>query len=210
MKLSTHIGYDLVIDEIADSAKVLDLGCGDGALLQKLQQEKNAMAYGVEISEDGVSKCIEKGLYCYQGDIDEGLSDYKDNSFDYVILNQTLQSTKKPEYVIREIMRISRNAIISFPNFGYILTRMQLLYSGRMPKNSILPYEWYETPDIHHLTIADFREYCSNNGYGIKKERHFRVRKTGVSVEVRGLANLKAQFGFFILDGASYLSRGNS
>jgi methionine biosynthesis protein MetW len=204
MKRHTHIGYDLVIDEVSNSAKVLDLGCGDGALLQKLQQEKNAMAYGVEISEDGVSKCIEKGLYCYQGDIDEGLSDYKDNSFDYVILNQTLQSTKKPEHVMREIMRISRNAIISFPNFGYILTRLQLLYSGKMPKNSILPYEWYETPDIHHLTIKDFREYCRNNRFVIKKERHFKVKKSGYSKEARTLTNLKAQFGFFILNGEAY------
>lgn len=207
MNLTAYIGYDLVIEEISESAKVLDLGCGDGALLQKLQVEKNAMAYGVEISEDGVSKCIEKGLYCYQGDIDEGLSDYKDDSFDYVILNQTLQSTKKPEYVINEILRIGKNAVVSFPNFGYIQTRLQFLFSGKMPRNFMLPYEWYETPDIHHLTIKDFKFFCERNGFVVKKEKHFRLLGGSRSKVVTLLPNLYAQFGFFVLDGEGFANR---
>jgi len=200
-KLPPHIGYDFVTLEIADGSKVLDLGCGDGELLIKLQNEKNIVGYGVEISEDGVSKCIEKGLYCYQGDIDEGLSDYRDNSFDYVILNQTLQSTKKPEYVMKEIMRIGKNAIVTFPNFGYINVRMQFLFTGRMPQNVLLPFNWYETPDIHHLTIQDFIIYCQDNNFLIQKVKHFCVNKTGRSSLIRVLPNLLAQFGFFILGG---------
>ena len=199
-----EIGYDLVINEITEGARVLDLGCGDGGLLEKLEKTKKIKASGVELSETGVSKCLEKGLYCYQGDIDEGLADYKGNSFEYVILNQTLQSTKRPLYVLKEIMRISKNAIISFPNFGYYSTRLHLLFKGTMPKNKILPYEWYETPNIHHLTIYDFRQLCINHNYPIKKELHFTVSRNGRSKTVQLLANLRAQHGFFVLDGEKF------
>jgi methionine biosynthesis protein MetW len=138
-----------------------------------------------------------KGLFCYHGDIDEGLSDYKDNSFDYVILNQTLQSTKKPEYVLKEIMRIGRNAIISFPNFGFIKTRLQLLVHGRMPKNTLLPYEWYETPDIHHLTIRDFKFFCSENNFIIKKEKHFDIKRNSKSNTVQFIPKPDRAVWFF-------------
>ena len=201
MNLPAYPGYDLIIAEIAPGSKVLDLGCGDGALLEKLREEKQVTPYGVEISEDGVWKCVEKGLYCYQGDIDEGLSDYKESSFDYVILNQTLQITKRPAYVLREMMRISRNAIVSFPNFGYFVTRLQLLVKGRMPKNILLPYEWHETPNIHHLTIRDFQNFCMVNGYPVKKEYHFSVSPRGAPRRISMLPNLFAQYGFFMLDG---------
>jgi methionine biosynthesis protein MetW len=156
-----HVGYDLIIAVVPDGAKILDLGCGDGELLARLRKLKGASTYGVEISAEGVSRCVERGLYCYQGDIDEGLADYRDNSFDYVILNQTLQITKRPAYVLSEMMRISRNAIVSFPNFGHIKTRLQLLLDGTMPKNELLPYEWHETPNIHLLTIRDFQNFCA-------------------------------------------------
>src|SRR5271157_4073417 len=116
MNTPEHVGYDLIISEVTSGSKVLDLGSGDGALLEQLREIKQVAPYGVEISEEGVGMCVEKGLYCYQGDIDEGLSDYPMNSFDYTILNQTLQITKRPAYVIQEMMRISRNVIVSFPN----------------------------------------------------------------------------------------------
>lgn len=202
--MNLEIGYDLVINEITEGARVLDLGCGDGVLLEKLERAKKIKGSGVELSENGVSKCLEKGLYCYQGDIDEGLADYKGNSFEYVILNQTLQSTKRPLYVLKEIMRISKHAIITFPNFGYHSTRLHLLFRGTMPKNKILPYEWYETPNIHHLTINDFRNLCRNLNYPIKKEMHFTTSKQGRSKYVRILPNIRAQHGFFVLDGERF------
>lgn len=200
-----HIAYDLIIQEVSSGSKVLDLGCGDGLLLKKLQELKDAVPYGVEISEDGVSQCVEKGLYCYQGDIDEGLADYKEKSFDYVILNQTLQITKRPSYVLNEMMRISRNAIISFPNFGHYKTRLQLLLKGIMPKNILLPFEWYETPNIHLLTIRDFQNFCNMHRYPVKKEIHFSLSQTGSSRTIRTFPNLIAQYGFFVLDGDHYV-----
>lgn len=197
-------GYDIIIEEVPTHSRVLDLGCGDGVLLHTLQRVKKVDGYGVELSAEGVSVCLEKGLYCYQGDIDDGLADYKSNSFDYVILNQTLQSTKKPEYVLAEIMRIGKNAVISFPNFGYYRIRMQLLIKGTMPKNRLLPYEWYESPNIHLLTIRDFRRYCRERGYPVKNERHFNVGTGGVSIPSVAASNLFAQYGMFILDGAKF------
>ncbi len=199
-----RIGYDLITSEILPGTKVLDLGCGDGMLLEQLQSTKQVIPYGVEISEDGVSRCVEKGFYCYQGDIDEGLADYKDNSFDYVILNQTLQITKRPAYVLQEMMRISKNAIVSFPNFGYAKTRLQLLINGTMPKNVLLPYEWYETPNIHLLTIRDFQEFCRSKKFPVKKEYHFSVSSMGESCRIRMFPNIIAQYGFFVLDGERF------
>lgn len=204
MDKSEETGYDLIVKEVPEGSKVLDLGCGDGALLQRLRDSKGVVPHGVEISEAGVWQCVEKGLYCYQGDIDEGLADYRDNSFDFAILNQTLQITKRPAYVLQELMRISKNAIVSFPNFGYVATRFQLLALGRMPKNMLLPYEWHETPNIHLLTIRDFQNFCSYNGYPVKKEYHFNLTPKLVSRRVHVMPNLFAQFGFFVLDGERY------
>jgi len=198
------VGYDLILDEIPSGARVLDLGCGDGVLLDLLREKKRAQCFGVEISEEGVAYCVEKGLYCYQGDIDEGLSDYRENSFDYVILNQTLQNTKRPDYVLKEIMRICRNTIISFPNFGFFLIRLQLLLRGKMPIDRRLPYEWYNSPNIHLLTIKDFYRFCGSNGYSIKKTSHFILGRDNRSIPVNIMPNLTAEFGYFVLDGEKF------
>lgn len=199
-----RIGYDLIVREIPDRSRVLDLGCGDGELLVTLRTEKSIEGFGVELSSSGVTSCLEKGLYCYQGDIDEGLADYRDNSFDYVILNQTLQDTKKPEYVLQEIMRISRFAIISFPNFAHLSVRLEHLRHGTMPKNRLFPYDWYASPNIHLLSIKDFQEYCLSHLYPLHDEMHFSMRSDGCSRRVRILPNLFAEYGLFILDGEKY------
>ena len=194
------VGYDLVLDEIPAKAKVLDLGCGDGSLLVMLQEKKQIKGFGVEISEEGVSLCVEKGLYCYQADIDDGLSDYKDDSFDYVILNQTIQNTKRPDYVINEVLRIGKKAIISFPNFAYISTRSYLMFKGTMPVNELLPYEWYESPNIHLLTISDMKKMAGAFSFEILSEKNFSFSKTGRSKLVKCFPNLLAQYGFFVIE----------
>lgn len=204
-----RIAYDLIISEVPRNSKVLDLGCGNGELLDELNRVRQVIPYGVEISEDGVFHCVEKGFYCYQGDIDEGLADYRDNSFDYVILNQTLQITKRPAYVLQEMMRISKNAIISFPNFGYIRSRTELMVKGTMPKNVLLPYEWYETPNIHLLTIKDFHDFCREKRYPVKREHHFSMSLKGRIRHVGFFYNFLAQYGFFVLDGEQYTDKKN-
>ena len=193
------IGYDLVLKEIPEKSKVLDLGCGDGVLLEMLQERKKVKGYGVEISEEGVSLCLEKGLYCYQAEIDEGLTDDIKNSFDYVILNQTIQNTKRPDYVIKEVLRIGKKIIISFPNFGYIQTRLHLLIKGTMPVNDLLPFQWYDSPNIHLLTIKDMKKMSGEFNFKILRECHFTPGYEQKSMIRKINPNLLAQYGFFVI-----------
>ncbi len=202
--IHNNIGYDIILSLIPDNSRVLDLGCGDGKLLYRLQQEKRVNGYGVEISENGVAKCMEKGLYCYQADIDEGLSDYRANSFDFVILNQTIQSTKRPDYVVQEILRIGKKALISFPNFAHLSIRCQFLSRGTMPKTPMIPFNWYNSPNIHMVTITDFNDFCREKGYPVEKELNFSITSRGETRMRRLVPNLFAQYGFFILDGEKF------
>lgn len=151
---------NIITDLIEPGSTVLDIGCGDGQLLSLLRDKKNVIPYGIEINENEIAKCLAKGLSVFQGDIDNGLVDYRDNSFDYVILSQTVQTTKNPGFVIKETLRVGKKSIVSFPNFGYLGTRLALLIRGRMPRTRNLPYHWYDTPNIHHLTIRDFYYFC--------------------------------------------------
>lgn len=166
---SLHPNYDLIANLVETGSAVLDLGCGDGTLLRKLIDEKNVKGKGIEINQDNVIKSIHKGLSVIQGDIDEGLADFSDGEVDYVVLNQTLQSAQKPDYVINEMLRVGKYGIVSFPNFAYWRIRMYLLLKGKMPKSKMLPFEWYDTPNIHLLTVKDFFDYCEQRNIKITK-----------------------------------------
>lgn len=168
-KLRLRLGYSIITEMIEHGAKVLDLGCGNGNLLAKLVKEKGIKGLGVEINQDAAINAMEKGLSVIQGDIDEGLG-FINQNYDWVILNQTLQSTEKPEFVVEEMLKIGKKVIVSFPNFGYWKVRFQLLFSGNTPKSKVLPYDWYNTPNIHFLTAKDFKEFCS--------KRHIKILKT--------------------------------
>jgi len=163
-----HLNYSIIAELIERGATVLDLGCSDGSLLKMLKNKK-IMARGIEIDQDSVIKALEKGLSVIQGDIDEGLHEYPEKFYDYVILNQTLQSTEKPEYVIHEMLRVGKKVVVSFPNFGYWRVRLSLLFKGKMPKSKMLPFEWHNTPNIHLLTIQDFYDFANLNGINIEK-----------------------------------------
>jgi methionine biosynthesis protein MetW len=152
--------YDRVISLVEAGSRVLDLGCGNGELLLRLVREKSVRGSGVEIDEDAVIECIHKGLSVFQGDIDEGLQDYADASYDTVILNQTLQVIRRPDYVIEEMLRVGKKVIVSFPNFAHWRVRLQFLWTGRMPRTPRLPFHWFDTPNIHLLTIKDFVDFC--------------------------------------------------
>lgn len=174
-----HLNYSIIADMIEKEANVLDLGCGDGTLLKKLKN-KGIHARGVDINQDNIVKCLQKGLSVFQGDIDEGLHEYPDKSYDYVILNQTLQSTEKPDYVIDEMLRVGKKIVVSFPNFAYWRVRFYLLFFGQMPKSNILPFEWFNTPNIHLLTIRDFYNFSKQKDFKIEKKicmRKAKIRK---------------------------------
>ncbi len=155
--LQEHIVIARMID---NNTKVLDLGCGEGDLLTLLSREKGVKGQGVEIDEKAIYSCVEKGLNVFHDDLDNGLIDYSDNSFDYVIMNQTLQEVRSPQVVLREALRVGRKVIVGFPNFAYWKARFQLFFRGRAPVTSTLPHQWYDTPNLHFLSIADFRDYC--------------------------------------------------
>jgi methionine biosynthesis protein MetW len=152
---------------IAQSARVLDLGCGDGRLLQHLWRTKQAPGYGVEIADKHVLECIRNDVNVLQMDLEDGLSAFRDHSFDSVILSETLQAIHHQEPLLREMLRVGREAIVSFPNFGYWKARIQIAFAGHMPVSKELPYQWYDTPNVHHCTLVDFEALCSKLGIRI-------------------------------------------
>lgn len=159
-----RVDLQVVADLIRPGTKVLDVGCGDGELLDLLQNHKQVDGRGMELSQRGVNDCVARGLSVIQGDADSDLIYYPDNGFDYVILSQTLQATHNPKIVIDHLLRIGRHVIVSFPNFGHWQVRSALFFRGRMPVTKDLPYEWYDTPNIHFCTIRDFVGLCGEVG----------------------------------------------
>ena len=161
--------YKAILKWVRRGASVLDLGCGDGELLAFLIREKNIQAQGIEIDEQAIYQCVARGLSVFHEDIDHGLSDYSDRSFDYVILNQSLQQVKHPDVVLAEALRVGREVIVGFPNFAHYLARFQIFFRGRTPVTPSLPYAWHDTPNLHFLSISDFIEYCRQKNIKIKK-----------------------------------------
>jgi methionine biosynthesis protein MetW len=184
----------LISEWIEKEASLLDLGCGTGELLTSLIRAKNVRAQGIEINEEAVQRCLAAGLSVIQQDIDIGLSEYGDKSFDYVVLNQTFQQVKKPDFVLKEALRVGNRVIVGFPNFCYITARFQIFFRGRVPVTPSLPYEWYDTPNLHFLSIADFNDYCRRRG--IKVEKSAFLAKNG---RRRFLPNLLAEIGIYLL-----------
>ena len=186
--------YAIIGEIVEPGSKVLDLGCGEGELLQWLAVKKNVDARGVEISGAKVQRAIARGVSVFQCDMDEGLSDFPDGTFDYVILSQTLQETLRPRDVLREMLRVGRRAIVAFPNFGHWRVRASMLRRGRAPRTKLFPYEWYESPNIHFLTVDDFEDLAAKDGLKIER-RYFLSGERKVTV----LPNLFAEVAVYLV-----------
>jgi methionine biosynthesis protein MetW len=202
MKFSVaQIEYDIITEWVTPASSVLDLGCGNGELSARLVKEKRASIQGIEIDEQAIYKCVAKGISVLHGDIDSGLADYADKRFDYVILNESFQQVKKPEFVLAESLRVGKKVIVSFPNFVHYTARWQLFWNGNVPITPSLPYAWYNTPNLHFLSIKDFIEFCSKRDIEIEKTGF--VGKRG---RVRLMPNLRALTGVLLISkkGAPY------
>jgi methionine biosynthesis protein MetW len=191
-----RIDQTIISDWVKAGASVLDLGCGDGELLTRLIQEKQVRAQGIELSEQAIHQCVANGVSVFQEDIDAGLAEYSDKSFDYVILNQTFQQVKKPGFVLHEALRVGKQSIVGFPNFVHFRARFQIFFHGKVPVTPSLPFEWYDTPNLHFLSIADFREYCEKRQIRIEQAEYVAGKR-----RVRVLPNLFADIGLFLLSG---------
>ena len=197
MTAPSHLRPDLAViaARIAPETRVLDVGCGDGALLASLRDTKRVDARGMEIDAALVAECVARGLSVVQGDAERDLTDYPDGAFDYAVLGQTLQTAQRPDLMLRQLLRVGRTAFVSFPNFAHWRTRAALMWDGRMPVTRALPVSWFETRNIHHVTIADFEALAGELGFAI----HHRWCFTGDKTLSGPGANWRAEFALFEL-----------
>ena len=185
----------LIAAHVAPGSRVLDIGCGDGTLLEALRDRRGCDARGMEIDGGDVAACVAKGLSVIQGDADADLAFYPDKSFDYAILSETLQTMMRPDQALEELLRIGRHAVVSFPNFAHWRVRLSLLTGGRMPVTRLLPVAWYETPNIHHLTVADFRDLVRERGITVEQAWFL----SGDNEIGAAGANFRAEHAIFLL-----------
>jgi methionine biosynthesis protein MetW len=191
---NARLDHRIIFDLIQPGSKVLDLGCGYGDLMDILTREKNVRAQGIEVDDAAVYECVKKGLSVFHSDIETGLTEYPDRSFDYVILNQSMQEVRKADFVIEESLRVAGKVVVGFPNFAYIRSRIMLCFQGRSPMTQSLPYRWYDTPNVRFLSISDFRDFCRE-----KRPRVLEDRYLGESGELRWLPNLLALNAIFVV-----------
>lgn len=187
---------------VQTGARVLDLGCGDGDLLEHLTKTKRVWGYGFDLDPDNIIKCLSRGVSVIQKNLDDGLGDFATDAFDVLIMANTLQAIHRPDALLKEMLRVGRTCIVTLPNFGHWTCRWQLLCSGQMPVSSNLPHQWYETPNIHLCTFRDFEALCKENNYSIL-ERRVVASNYGTTRLSSSWPNLFAAFGLYRLEGAS-------
>ena len=193
--------FKIISDLIEKNTRVLDVGCGDGILMEYLKYNKEIDIRGIEISKDNVQKCLSKGLTVIEGDAEKDLLQFPDSSFDFVILSQTLQAFLNPEIVIKELLRVGKKAIVTIPNFGFWKVRLHLLIKGTMPITKNLPDEWYNTPNLHMCTLKDFYNFCENrrikldNSLALHNEKISSINKLNLNIK-----NLSAELGIFLIE----------
>ena len=193
--------FKIITDLVEKNTRVLDVGCGDGTLMDFLKNNKKIDVRGIEISKNNVQKCVEKGLTVIEGDAEKDLIQFPDRSFDFVILSQTLQAFLNPEIVINELLRVGKKAIVTIPNFGFWKVRLQLLIKGTMPITKTLPDEWHNTPNLHMCSIKDFFNFCNNRKIKLDKSLALHNEKTSSISNINlNIKNLSAELGIFLIE----------
>jgi methionine biosynthesis protein MetW len=195
----------LIADLVRPQATVLDLGCGDGDLMEKLVKEKGCRVQGIEADEQAIYACVSRGLSVLHGDIDTDLQEYGDGAFDYVVFNGSLQQVRRPATALQEALRVGRAVIVKIPNFAHWRARSQIFFQGKTPVTASLPYRWHDTPNLHFLSLSDFTDYCAQEGISITAERY-----TSGEKRVRFWTNLLALSGIYVLEGGSPQARAGA